>query len=282
MATNTPKLGLIKPDFVDVVDISDLNDNMDVLDDALAPTNVTSPVAGEKLVFDGTNWVNLEGYVFVETVYFTSSGTFSKASYPWLRAIRVKVQGAGGGSGGAATTTGSQVAGAGGGGGGAYVESFITDIAGLASSVTVTRGAGGAGGAAGNNAGSTGGASSFGALVSADGGGAGSGQGAVSGAAFFANNGSPGTGGTGDIVVPGEAGGHSAAITIASPGVIGGTGGGSFLGRGARVRRASEGGTAETGFGFGSGASGASNGLSESAKAGAAGANGIVIVELYA
>ena len=100
MATNTPKLGLIKPDFVDVVDVSDLNSNMDILDNALAPTNITTPAAGEKLVFDGTNWVNLEGYVYVDTVYFTSSGTFTKATYPWLRAIRVKCQGAGGGGGG--------------------------------------------------------------------------------------------------------------------------------------------------------------------------------------
>jgi len=30
-------------------------------------------------------------YAFVETVYFTSNGTFTKASYPWLRAVRVLI-----------------------------------------------------------------------------------------------------------------------------------------------------------------------------------------------
>jgi hypothetical protein len=92
-------------------------------------------------------------YRFVTTVYFTSSGTFTKADYPWLRAIRVKCQGGGGGGGGAATTGVGQQAISSGGAGGAYAESFITNIAGLDASVTVTRGAGGTGGAAGNNAG---------------------------------------------------------------------------------------------------------------------------------
>jgi hypothetical protein len=70
--------------------------------------SITTPSAGQKLVFDGTNWVNLTGYVYVDTVYFTSSGTFTKASYPWLRAIRVRCQGGGGGGGGTnANGTGS-------------------------------------------------------------------------------------------------------------------------------------------------------------------------------
>jgi len=38
-----------------------------------------------------------QGYTYHSTVYFTSSGSFTKASYPWLRAIRVKVVGGGGG-----------------------------------------------------------------------------------------------------------------------------------------------------------------------------------------
>lgn len=58
MATNTPKLNLTKPDFTDVVDVTQLNSNMDILDDALAPTSITSPVAGELIQYDGTNWIN--------------------------------------------------------------------------------------------------------------------------------------------------------------------------------------------------------------------------------
>ena len=115
--------------------------------------------------YNSTAWVTVgnagtAAYNLVQTVYFTSSGTFSKGSYPWLRAIKVKVQGGGGGGAG----SGSNGHGGGAGGGSAYAESFITDIAGLDSSVTVTRGAGGAGGAAGNNNGVSGGQTSFGAL----------------------------------------------------------------------------------------------------------------------
>jgi len=71
MATNTTKLGLIKPDFVDVVDVSDLNSNADDIDAAVGATIVTSttrptvPFAGQTifetdtdstLVWNGTAW----------------------------------------------------------------------------------------------------------------------------------------------------------------------------------------------------------------------------------
>jgi hypothetical protein len=114
------------------------------------------------------------GFQYVGTRYYTSSGTFAKAD-PFgdssfdgakLRAIRVRMVGGGGGGGGAQATSSTQTSPAISGGGGAYAESFITDIASLATSVTVTRGDGGAGGS-GSGSGSTGGASSFGALVSA-------------------------------------------------------------------------------------------------------------------
>ena len=39
------------------------------------------------------------GYRYLTTLYYTSTGTFSKASYPNIRAVVVKCQGAGGGSG---------------------------------------------------------------------------------------------------------------------------------------------------------------------------------------
>jgi len=42
MATSTTKLGLTKPDFVDVVDVSELNTNADAIDAAVGATIVTS------------------------------------------------------------------------------------------------------------------------------------------------------------------------------------------------------------------------------------------------
>jgi hypothetical protein len=71
MATTTTKLGLIKPDFVDVVDIADLNSNADDLDAAAGMTLVTSatrpgsPWTGQiifetdtelSFVWDGATW----------------------------------------------------------------------------------------------------------------------------------------------------------------------------------------------------------------------------------
>jgi hypothetical protein len=83
------------------------------------------------------------GYQYVQTLYFTSSGTFSKASYPWLRGIVVKCQGGGGGGAGAGATPAGQIISGRSGSGSVYAESFITDISGLSSSVTVTVGSGG-------------------------------------------------------------------------------------------------------------------------------------------
>jgi hypothetical protein len=71
MATNTTKLGLIKPDFVDVVDITDLNSNADDIDAAVGftiCTNATRPGSpwtgqsifetdtGDSFIWDGSAW----------------------------------------------------------------------------------------------------------------------------------------------------------------------------------------------------------------------------------
>lgn len=71
MATSTTKLGLIKPDFVDVVDITDLNSNADDIDAAVGftiCTNATRPVSpftgqsifetdtGDSFIWDGSAW----------------------------------------------------------------------------------------------------------------------------------------------------------------------------------------------------------------------------------
>jgi hypothetical protein len=213
-----------------------------------------------------------------QVLRFTSSGTFTKATYPWLRAIKVKCQGAGGGGGGINSTGSNEIAIGSGGSGGVYSESFITDIAGLATSVTVTVGAGGAGGFAGSTNGSTGGASSFGSLVSANGGfgGAlGSAQGVV-GFPVVPPRGA--TVGTGNLVIPGGAAFSSpqTRTDFLFPSLAGG----SFLGASDQNTNVSQAGL--TGLGYGSGGTSAQNSASQSGRAGGPGAPGIVIVELYA
>jgi hypothetical protein len=245
----------------------------------LTDTAFTTPTAGQKLVFDGTNWVNLTGYVYVDTVYFTSNGTFSKADYPWLRAIRVKCQGAGGSGGGALATGSGQASAGSGGGGGGYAESFITDIAGLASSVTIPSGAGG--GATTGTGGNAGGVSSFGSQVSASGGGGGSRSPVLPHAVVTAAAGEGGFTSVGDLLIRGGDGGRAVASPVVdgSSG-FGGEGGGSFLG--GRVRGEQQASNGFTGKIYGGGGSGASNCAGFAARTSGAGANGIVIVELYA
>ena len=251
----------------------------------LKTTNLQHPsAASPAIVLDAAgNMVPAKGYLYQQTVYFTSSGTFTKATYPWLRAIRVKVQGAGGGGGGVATTGAGQSAVASGGTGGVYAESFITDISSLSASVTVTVGAGGAGGAAGNNNGVTGGASSFGTAVVGNAGSGGGGAPADSnpnivGATITTN------GGTGDLIIPGKSSGQLLKAVGANFDPFrhtSGAGGDSVYGTGGVGITGNAGG--DSGVGKGSGGSGGANGQSQgTARSGGAGAPGIVIVELYA
>jgi hypothetical protein len=257
----------------------------------------TSPIVGQVFTSGGRSWVwsgatwdspARDNPTIVsglqQVLYYTSSGTFTKATYPWLRAIRVRVQGGGGGGSGAASTGAGAVGAGGGGAGGVYAESFITDIAGLASSITVTRGAGGAGGAAGNNVGSAGGSSSFGSLVSANGG-FGGGAGAFGGAPIWNSIDVTGpTIGTGDLVVSG--GSSQAGISLSFTATIGSIGGDSFLGTATNSLKTfadNQGGNGQNGMGYGSGGGGGLNSQNTAtARTGGAGANGIVIVELYA
>lgn len=220
-----------------------------------------------------------------DVLELTSSTTFTKATYPWLRAIRVKCIGGGGGGGGAATTGAGQVAIGANGAGGGYSESFITNISGLASSVTVTVGTGGTAGTAGNNAGGNGNASSFGSLVIANGGGGGGGSAAATPSAtqaFTSGSATSATAGTGDIAVPGPealAPGAFTAFGFAFSEAIPGT----ALGGSAGVLTTATGQAGTAGALFGGGGRGGINAASQgSARAGGAGAAGIVIIELYA
>jgi hypothetical protein len=220
---------------------------------------------------EGVNDYLTGGYLYAGTRYYTSSGTFAKADPLGtgdigLRAIRVTVVG-GGGSG----SSGSSPYGGHGAGGAATAVSFITNIAGLDSSITVTRGAGAAGNP--DAQGTDGAASSFGTLVVANGGGNGR----------SADAGFGGDGGTGDIIYGGGSGavGSRDVVFDASRTSYSGVGGTSHLGGGGRglgPSNVNDGGN--VGRLYGGGGSGARN-PSGTNVSGGAGANGIVIVDCF-
>lgn len=219
------------------------------------------------------------GYRFVQKVIFTSSGSFLKASYPGVRAIRVMVVGGGGSGGGAGAASAGQNSQGSGGGAGGYAESWITDIAGLASSVAVTVGAGGAG-RVGLGDGLDGSASSFGALVAANGGTGGYSKG-TSALGGYLPAGPGGSGTAGDIQLAGNGGGSGFGQgTLAS----GGHGGGSIFGGGGEAGGTGAGSGGSIGRGgraWGAGGAGASANASSVQRPSNAGADGVVIVEIY-
>lgn len=211
-----------------------------------------------------------------ETVIFTVSGNFDKADYPNMRALRGKGVAGGGGSGGTQATAAGQNASSGGGGGGEYFE-FEIPVSALAASEPVTIGAGGAGGAAGLNNGGTGGTTSFGAHASAIGG-----QGGLAGSATATNAAADGgDGGTGGTVGPGginiQGGPGGAGFVIGGVRLRNHSGGASQLGNGAQIAQTT---AAQAGQNYGSGAGGASQLASSAALAGAAGAPGIILLEV--
>lgn len=224
------------------------------------------------------------GYIYSQTVYYTASGTFSKASYAGIKAVRVRVAGAGGGGGGGATTGANQWASGGGGGGGAYTEKFIV-AASLGASETVTVGSAGAAGSAGANSGSTGGSSSFGAHCAASGGSGGTGA-AVSTSVFGDAAGAGGTVTTaGDLNIPGQRGSVGFTIPNSVPNyfnaAIGSGGGDSLLGTGGVARSTTSALTGYPGGDYGGGGGGGIVTESSTQQAGGAGADGIVIVDIF-
>ena len=216
----------------------------------------------------------------VETQYHTSDGSFVKADHPWLARIRVQVQAAGGGGGGVALTGAAQASASGGGGGGEWASKEVA-VAAISASETITVGVGGAGGAAGANNGTVGENSSFGSHVNAGGGSGGGGAAAstVGGYSAFASTG--GTGGTGgDIHVKGG-GTHPVLLNIVRMHMA--QGGGSQLSHPAAGAANSTGAAGTVGQIYGGGGDGAFNTDNQGAgHAGGVGADGIVIIELYA
>lgn len=193
-----------------------------------------------------------------------------------LKFIEVEVQGGGGAGGGAAATNGSEYACGAGGGAGVYARKKVL-TADLGATEVVTVGAAGA--AASGAAGGNGGNSSFGAHCTANGGTGGTTEKAASSAGRYTPAAAPVSTGTGNLVVPGDAG-YAGQFDPGNNNVaLGGHGGSSRFGSGGQNVEANAVGAAAVGYGCGGG--GAAHTSSQSAKVGGVGTAGIIIVREY-
>ncbi|EOY4404255.1 phage tail protein [Klebsiella michiganensis] len=204
----------------------------------------------------------------------TSSGVFTKT--PGAKKWRIRALGGGGGSSASAATGSGQTSMSNGGGAGAYAEG-IYDVTGI-SNLTVTIGAGGTAGTSSSVYGGDGGTTSVGTLIVCPGGKAGLPAGPANPPfqpVANANSDSP----TGWNIVGVSGPGAEAGTAVSTDYTIGSRGANSQLGVGASVQAINN--PAVTGGGYGSGASGCSNGQSRPLNPGAAGRPGIVIIEEY-
>lgn len=236
--------------------------NVDVLDDgntAAILSNLKNSMPGRLLG--------------VQVVTSSALITKSAGAKKW----RIRALGAGAGSSAAPATDAGQVSISNGGGAGAYAEG-IYDVSAL-SSATVAIGSGGVGGTAISPYGGDGGTTSVGTLISAPGGKAGLPAGpAIPPFQPVANTNSNSP--TGWNIIGTSGSGSEAAVAVSTSYAAGSRGANSQLGVGGSVPAINM--PANTGGGYGSGASGCSNGVSQSLKPGASGRDGVVIIEEYA
>nr|DAL11458.1 MAG TPA_asm: hypothetical protein [Caudoviricetes sp.] len=205
----------------------------------------------------------------------TSSALITKSA--GTKKWRIRALGAGAGSSAAPATAAGQVSISNGGGAGAYAEG-IYDVSAL-SSATVTIGSGGVGGTAISPNGGDGGTTSVGTLISAPGGKAGLPAGPANPPfqpVANTNSNSP----TGWNIIGTSGSGSEAAVAVSTSYAAGSRGANSQLGVGGSVPAINT--PANTGGGYGSGASGCSNGVSQPLNPGASGRDGVVIIEEYA
>lgn len=236
--------------------------NIDVLDDG----NTAAILSNLKNSMSG----RLMG---VQVVTSSALITKSAGAKKW----RIRALGAGAGSSAAPATAAGQVSISNGGGAGAYAEG-IYDVSAL-SSATVTIGSGGVGGTAISPNGGDGGTTSVGTLISAPGGKAGLSAGPANPPfqpVANTNSNSP----TGWNIIGTSGSGSEAAVAVSTSYAAGSRGANSQLGVGGSVPAINT--PANTGGGYGSGASGCSNGVSQSLNPGASGRDGVVIIEEYA
>lgn len=207
-----------------------------------------------------------------DIVTFTSSGSFDKANFPWMKSARIRM--VGGGAGGAACNNPSIGHGASGGAGGsgAYAESVlrVDQIPSGANTVTV-----GAGGASNTN----GTQSSFGALVIAPGGTTGIVGTSKAVPSTGNSGGAGGVVGVGDITIPGSGGG--VGVLQSATRVTVSVGGASMLSGSTTGIEISASTVGLSGLNYGGGGAGGASIASAASAAGGVGAGGIVIVELY-
>ena len=236
--------------------------NVDVLDDgntAAILSNLKNSMPGRLLG--------------VQVVTSSALSTKAAGAKKW----RIRALGAGAGSSAAPATDAGQVSISNGGGAGAYAEG-IYDVSAL-SSATVTIGSGGVGGTAISPYGGDGGTTSVGTLISAPGGKAGLPAGpAIPPFQPVANTNSNSP--TGWNIIGTSGSGSEAAVAVSTSYAAGSRGANSQLGVGGSIPAINM--PANTGGGYGSGASGCSNGVSQSLKPGASGRDGVVIIEEYA
>jgi hypothetical protein len=233
-----------------------------------AVTQVAPSTAGQALVSAGATsdpvW-GLPTGTLIGVQVFTSSSTYTPTT--GTASVIVEVQAPGGGGGGVSATGAGQVAQAQSGSGGSYAKVRVTSGF---SGVTVTIGAAGTGGAAGTNAGTSGGTTSFGSIISCPGGVGGAGSAAVTPPQGQTGANPPAactvTGATTIVSIPGGAG--SLGISQSTSFVVAAMGGISAMGLGSSN-------------GAGSGGAGASITQSTSAAAGANAAAGKIIVYEY-
>ena len=214
---------------------------------------------------------------------YSSPGTsllFTKADYPWLRAVRVRAVGGGGGASGAPAGTSTAVGCGRGGRPGVYAESMIS-VGALNANETVSVGEGGTGGTGTAN-GDAGTDSSFGSHVVA--------EGANGSAPSFSTSGTivtsastvnAGVSSTGQIIASGSPGTGAVVLDTSNNNVLAEGGGSSVLGGGGSAGRndTSQGNDAP---GYGGGGGATATRLNASASKGGDGGGGVVIVELYA
>lgn len=245
------------------------------------PTQTASGTPALTITPEGLGREFSPAYLYRNTEVYTADDTFVKADYPGLRAIRVRLVGGGGGGSGSDATTAAQQATGGGGSGAGYAESWILESD-LAASEAITVGQGGAASSAGGP-GNDGTDSVFDTIsgevraVRGQGGterAANTGPGSVTPVAPFGGN-------VGNIMaINGGRGSHAMTfITISSSLLLSGSGGDTPLGFGGGSRVST--GSGIPGSGFGAGGGGAASGVSQSAQTGAAGQDGIAIVDVY-
>lgn len=280
------------PDYPDIKLIYDINGRIGrimLLDTTGAPTYTTflrfldTGEVDVNTPNGGLLRAGLPAYTYKETVAFGSSGTFTKGDYDGLRAVHYRMVAGGGAGGGAGTTAAGEASVGSGGGGGEYNEGWIL-AADLDTSEAVTVGAGGAGSAG------AGGADGTDSVIDtipgerrAEGGlGGNVGAAAVPAVAFASGGAGGGSGSVSDVQlqIPGSDGenGHASGATRVFPG----GGGATLLGARRNQGVISTGTNGASGRSYGGGGAGGGNGQSQgSTRSGGAGADGLVMIDVY-